>query len=330
MKDMKKLIFALTVMGVSLGLGGCKYDDSYLDVKLSKTMAYFASYQEYTRTVIVGEGMKFKIGAAMAGAIKNPVDQTVDLKIVNYTLKSISDARVQLPTSMFKVNGSPYVLGTNIRTIIPAGQFLGFFEVALDSTAFLADPSSLTNKYTLRVKIASTSLDSIKLGYDSVDVTVKYQASVDGFYLNQSVIKKEFPAGTFVDAKQITDNYLNETDNSAWRLLTKGPYKVEATSPVTSAIKGNAGNTAQIKFNLTMNADNTFTYESIAGQPVITPVSTNTYNSKTRDFTLNYSYKKTGTPVNDTIYHVTTKMIFRNRMVDAFNQTRDYLQYLNK
>jgi hypothetical protein len=82
-----------------------------------------------------------------------------------------------------------------------------------------------------------------------------------------------------------------------------------------------------LKFNLNVDANKVVTYESISGQPVVTPEGTNTYDSKTRDFNLNFNYKKTG---NDTLYRVSSKLIFRNRMVDNVNQTRDYLSYFNK
>ena len=53
---MKKIIFSLTLMVFAV-VGCKKYDDGYLDAKLPKTIAYFASFQEYTRTVVVGEGL---------------------------------------------------------------------------------------------------------------------------------------------------------------------------------------------------------------------------------------------------------------------------------
>jgi hypothetical protein len=331
---MKKIILAIIVFGVAYGFVGCKYDDSYLDAKLPKTIAYFASFQEYTRTVIVGEGLNFKIGGSMAGLLSNKTDQTIDFKIFNYTKKSPFDVRQMLPTALFKINGSAYTTGTEIHATIPAGKFIGYFDVKLDSAAFLANPLSYgirnnpadlftTPVLTVPVRIIRTSLDSIGQGLDSIFISVKYQASVDGYYLYETTVKKEFPAGTMLNAKTQTDNYLNETDNSTYRLFTVAPFKVEVTTPNASIIKG-------LKFNLTVASDKTVTYDAVAvpGQPKVTPESTNTYDSKTRDFALNFNYKK-GTP-NDTIFHVTTKMIFRSRIIDNIVQTRDYLSYLNK
>lgn len=306
---MKNIFLSLII--ILLVFTGCKYDDDYLSPKLDKTIAYFASFQSYSRTVIVGEGLRFKIGAAMAGVVSNNEDRTVDMMISPYPFTT-SDGLIQLPKDLY--NSSE--LGGTIQATIPKGEFLGYFTVQFDSAKFLNDPATLNGKYSIPVKIIATSLDSI--GIDSVMVSVKYMSNVDGYYLYESTVMKE-SGGIIVTAKTITQKYLNESINSTWRLLTKGPFKVEATSAVTAFTNG-------LKFNLTVE-NNTVTYESIIGQPVVSPEGTNTYDSKTRDFDLNFNYKKTG---NDTLYRVNTKLIFRNRMVDKVNQTREYLSYFNK
>jgi hypothetical protein len=213
-------------------------------------------------------------------------------------------------------------LGSPIRVIIPAGDFIGYFTVKLDSINFLNDPismyKSLNNEgYTLPVKIVATSLDSITQGLDSIKVSVKYIARADGYFLYNNVIKKEV-AGAIIDSKTQYDSAVNESDNSAWRLLTQGPFKVKVTSATAAFTNG-------LNFNIYIGANNAVTYESIAGQPVVTAESTNTYDYAHRDFYLNYNYKKPG--ITDTIYHVTSKLIFRNRIRDKVNETRDYLSY---
>lgn len=327
---MKNIILAFIVFGAAFGVVGCKYDDSYLDAKLPKNIAYFASFQEYTRTVIVGEGMNFKIGASMAGSLSNTEDRTVDLKIFNYVKKSFFDKRVMLADSLFKINNLPYVIGSEIRTVIPAGKFTGYFDVNIDSAKFLKAPLAKDGNvpsafYTLPVRIVRTSLDSIGSGNDSVFISVKYQAAVDGYYLYDLTVRKEFPTGSgiFDDTKTQKDKYINENDNSTFRLLTRDPFKVEVTAPLASIISG-------LKFNMTVAADKTITYDAtaVSGQPLVTPELTNVYDSKTRDFDLYFKYRKLGS--NDTTYHVNAKMIFRNRTIDNFVQTREYLSYINK
>lgn len=324
---MKKIILAFLVIGIGFTFTGCKYDDSYLNPELEKKIAYFASEKAYTRTVVVGEGMQFKIGAAMAGALTNDKDRTVDFVIGTYPGVS---PKLLLPSNMYNSNE----LSGTIRGIIPAGQFLGYFTVKIlgnDSIAFLNNPESLTGNYTIPVRLVATSLDSINVSRDSVQVSVKYQSTVEGFYLYQSVIKKEV-GGVIVETKTQTDNYANESDANTFKLSTKGPYKVEVTSAANTIAKADAKNTNVFVFNLNVDANKLITYESVEGQPVITAEGTNSYDSKTRDFQLNYKYSKL--PVvgfnSDTIFHVSTKLIFRNRMLDKINQTRDYLSYFNK
>lgn len=318
---MKKII-SVPLLVIVIMAGCKKYDDGYLNPSLPKTLAYFASFQEYSRTVVVGEGLSFKIGPAMAGVLTNTKDRTVDLQIGTVLNKtSPTDSRILLPPDYYNAGK----LGSTIRVTIPAGQFIGYFTVQLDSVKFLNDPismyKSLNNEgYTLPVKIVGTSLDSVEKGLDSIKVSVKYIAGQDGYYLYNNVVKKEV-GGTILDDKTVIDSAVNESDNSTWRLLTQGPFKVKATSAVSAFTNG-------LSFNLNIDANKVITYESIAGQPVVTAEGTNSYNSKTRDFILNYNYKKPG--ITDTLYHVSSKLIFRNRILDKVNETREYLSYYNQ
>lgn len=335
MKDMKKILLALIVIGT--GFVGCKYDDSYLNPNLPKNTAYFASMTEYNRTVVVGEGLRFKIGAAIGGVLKNEEDRTVDFKInTTYYKRTPADTRVLLPTSYY--NSSE--LGSPIRAIIPKGEYLGYFTVKLDSAKFLADPLSMytdpknnTVGYTLPVKIVGTSCDSINAIKDSIKVSVRYIAGVDGYYLYQSTIKKEI-GGAVIESKTITDNAVGEADVVTWRLLTKGPFTVMATSPANSKLKSDNAGTKSLSFNMTVDQNKVVSVSPVAvpTMPVVTLEGVNTYDSKTRDFSLNFNYKKTvvAPAVNDTVYHVSVKLIFRNRWLDNVNQTREYLSYFNK
>lgn len=294
---------------IVLCLSGCKYNDDYLDPRLDQTIAYFASATSYNRTLIVGEGLYFKIGAAMAGVKENPKDESVYMYI---SREPLSGGKELMPKDYY--NSSE--LSGVIEATIPKGEFLGYFTVKMDSLKFLNDPQSLTGGYALPVKLVDTSLESINTDLDSILVTVKYMSGVDGYYLYESTIKKEV-GGSITDTK--TEKYPNESDNSAWRLETKAPFTVQVSPAVNTSTNG-------VKFNLTVKG-NTVTYEPIAGQPFVEADGSNTYDSKTRDFELNFKYKDNQ---SEAVYHVSTKLIFRNRMVDNFNQTREYLSYFNK
>lgn len=303
---MKKIfIIGLTIL---LGLSGCKYDDDYLNPKLDETIAYFASSASYNRTLIVGEGLQFKIGAAMAGVTENKRNETVDMIIPQDPL---SGGKELLPADYY--NSSD--LSGVIKATIPAGEFLGYFTVKMDSAKFLSDPQSLAGKYALPVKIVDTSLESINEELSEILVTLKYMSNVDGYYLYESTIKEEVNGAV---VRTTSENYPNESDNSTWRLATQAPFTVQVTPAVNSSTNG-------LKFNLTVQ-DNVVSYESVDGQPVVEADGANSYDPKTRDFELNFKYNGSE---EGTIYHVSTKLIFRNRMVDHVNQTREYLSYFN-
>lgn len=314
-----KLIIVLIV--IALNTASCAYDDSYLDAKLPKNMAYFASLKEYHRTLVVGEGLRFKIGAAMAGELNNNADRIADFKLGSAVAFPVTDlVHVPLPTDYFNYEALTGTSGL-AHAVIPKGSFIGYFTVVMDSVKFLNHPIAMlsadqTRFLTLPVKIVSTSLDSVNRANDSVTIKVRYMAGADGFYLYKNTITKTLNGNTVGTA--ITENFASESDEQAWRLLTAGPFKVEVTSAISEKT------TSGLKFN--MIVDNSgISFESIAGQPLVTANGTNTYNRKTHDFQLNYSFRKVG---NDTVYQVSSNLIFRNRMRDGINETRDYLNRL--
>lgn len=323
---MKLTRLILISLGFVLFASSCAYDDSYLDAKLPKNMAYFASLKDYSRTVVVGEGMQFRIGAAMAGALHNDYDRTVNFKIGTMPFALSDTSHVLMPTDYYN-NGSLLSSDGTIQAIIPKGSFIGYFPIILDSVKFLNDPLSLKGKYTIPVKIVSTSLDSINKSNDSIMVRVKYMAGTEGYYLYKNVITKELNGAT---VGQLTENYANESNDQAWQMVTLSPFSVLVTAPIaeysTSMKLTGASVSTPLKFNLTVNSSGV-TYQQASGQAVIQADGTSSYDKKTHDFNLKFSFKK---PSNDTVYHVTSNLIFRNRMVDGINQTRAYLNQLNQ
>lgn len=107
---------------IVLCLSGCKYNDDYLAPRLDQTIAYFASATSYNRTLIVGEGLYFKIGAAMAGVKENPKDESVYMYI---SREPLGGGKELMPKDYY--NSSE--LGGVIEATIPKGEFLGYFTV---------------------------------------------------------------------------------------------------------------------------------------------------------------------------------------------------------
>ena len=100
----------LTFLIITSFISSCAYDDIYLDAKLSKNMAYFASLKDYTRTVVVGEGLQFRIGAAMAGALHNDLDRTVNFKLGTTAFALSDTSHVIMPSNYYNYTS---LLGTD-------------------------------------------------------------------------------------------------------------------------------------------------------------------------------------------------------------------------
>jgi hypothetical protein len=318
---MKLYKLIIVLIAIALNAASCAYDDSYLDAKLPKNMAYFASLKEYHRTLVVGEGLRFKIGAAMAGELNNNADRTVNFKLGSAVAFPFEDlVHVPLQTDYYNYNTLTGSSGL-VQATIPKGLFIGYFTVVMDSVKFLNHPlamlsASQTKFLTLPVKIVSTSLDSVNKANDSITIKVRYMAGTDGYYLYKNTITKKLNGNTV--GTTITENYASESDEQAWRLTTAGPFTVEVASAIAEKT------TSGLKFNLTV-VPSGISYQSIAGQAVVEANGPSTYDKTTRDFILNYTYKKAG---NDTVYHVNSNLIFRNRMRDGINETREYLNKL--
>lgn len=320
-----KLITVIIV--IAINAAGCAYDDSYLDAKLPKNMAYFASTKDYTRTVVVGEGMHFRIGAAMAGVLHNDYDRTVNFKLGTTAFAVTDTSHVLMPANYYNFAALQGADGT-VQAIIPKGSFIGYFPVVLDSVKFLNDPLAIRGKLSIAVKIVATSLDSINKVNDSVTVKVKYMAGTEGYYLYKNTISKELNGVTVGSA--VVENFANESNDQAWSMVTIAPFSVLVTAPIaeytTSMKLAGASVSTPLKFNLTVNSSG-ISYQQIAGQATVLADGTSSYDRKTHDFILKYSFKK---PSNDTIYHVSSNLIFRNRMRDGINETRSYLNQLTQ
>lgn len=295
---------------VLLLLSGCKYDNDWLTPDV-KSMIFFGSALDYERTVIPGEGLQFGIGPALAGVLANKKDWTVDLKILK-DLSILPDNRMLLPDNYY--NSSE--LGGNIRVTIPKGKYFDFFYVKLDSAQFLSDANTMTGSsklYALPVKIVGTSADTINTARDQVLIGVKYQAATEGWYLHETSINSE--TGT------TNEKSFAEADNVCWRMTTRGPFTVRVASPITSTA------TAGLQFDITVQGTTVVFGAQVDDQPLVEPISgqANSYDPATRDFQLNFQYVNPDD--NDRVYKVSTKLTFRNRVVDGINQPRAHLVY---
>jgi len=312
---MKKIQILCTCAVVLVLFAGCKYDEDYLDPQEIRPTVYFASNLAYERTVLPGEGLQFGIGPALAGVINNKKDWTVDLQILKG--EELPGNRLLLPDDYY--NSSE--LSGSIKVTIPKGKYFDYFYVKLDSTKFLNDAKAMIGSdplYALPVKITGTSAEKINEDRNQVLVGIRYQASFDGWYLHETTIEREH--GGVISGRTTEKSYAEDTPVT-WRLATNGPFSVRATGPTGANF--NQG----LQFNITVDGGAVRYDAPVAGQPVVEAISgkANSYNWETRDFELNFKYVKPDN--NDTTYHVSTKLTFRNRMVDGINHPRHVLVY---
>ena len=218
--------------------------------------------------------------------------------------------RLLLPDNYYNAGD----LGGTIKVTIPKGRIFDFFYVKLDSVRFLNDARTMVGSstlYALPVKIVGTSAEGINEERNQVLVAIKYQASFDGWYLHESTIVNS--TGTR------TEKYFTEADNQTYRLTTRGPFTVRAVAPTSSAVING------LQFDITVSGNSVSYGAQITGQPLVEPVAgkPNSYDPKTRNFELNFKYKD----ANNNDVTVSSKLIFRNRIVDGISHPRAHLVY---
>lgn len=180
-KSVKTVLIACIVLAV----GACEpYEDYIKDFDYSAV--YFGT-QKPLRTLVTRENestLDFKLGVTLAGLRENPNSHWATIEIDTNLLDSMpgASAFTLLPDDWYTFN-----LPDN-KIIIPKGKFLGDFTISIDKAKFTADPTSLTKKYALPIRILATSADSILNGDDVVAgkhytvLVVKYINEYSGTY----------------------------------------------------------------------------------------------------------------------------------------------------
>lgn len=170
---MKKLIF-ISMIILTLFTSCHNQDWDFPDYDY--TTVYF-SYQSPVRTIILGEDIydntldnqhKCLIMATMGGVYENRKNVTIDLVVDN----SICDSARFGTKDGDKILAMPsnyYSLPSDMKVVIPAGEFSGGIEVQL-TDAFFADPLAIKNSYVIPLKMSSVSnADSILSGKSDLD-----------------------------------------------------------------------------------------------------------------------------------------------------------------
>ena len=308
---MKNLLFSVfkSMIGLAVfsGLVGCTYDDP--DLTYPYTSVLF-TYQDYSRNVVVGEGLKLNAGIVLAGVLENKQDRKVEYVI---------DPSLLEGTNKSLLPASYYTLGHSSQIVIPKGDLKGYLPVVLDSAAFLADPKSLTGEYVLPIRLVSTSNgETILDEKSSVRMSVSYFGKQFGFYYYSGDFDKVMDGVTYSSSSYA--HIATETDSRRF-LETIGATKFRMIADAKNLkdpmnILSSDGRVVEgcISFLVNLPVFGTdVTIEPDPSSPFeVYPDGASTYDSETRTFRLRYKW----TVPDGSICKVVEDLTFRNRIRD--------------
>ena len=293
---MRKNIFIVLIL--SAILGSCGFEDD--DLAFGKTSAYFYN-QDYNRNIVVGEGLNLKAGIMFSGLIDNNKDRIVKY-VIDPSVISIGTKTV-MPSNY-------YTLTNGTEFVIPKGEHQGYVGIEIDSTAFLADPKSLTGEYVLPFRLTSSSdVDSINSMKDLMVVSVSYWAKQHGnYYYSGQTVRT---SGATVETLTYTNT--STISESIRQLTTVGPKAmlVKADATVGSKDPGKGKFAFHIEAPSAGSGD--VVVSAAPGSAIqLSPNGTSSYDAASRKFFLKYKY-------TDGAYscEATDTLVFRNRVRDV-------------
>jgi hypothetical protein len=317
---MKKILIILIL---SVAMVSC-YEDYIKDFDYSAI--YFPNPVD-VRTVVVGEGLKVNLGAALGGVMENLIDRKVDFKIDNSLITPALLASMKSSTYAFIKNSvskvtelqplpaSYYTLSNPNQIIIKKGWHTGTVTLKVDSTAFLSDPETINAKYILSLYINSADADSLIEAYRSLKVGIKYEHMLFGNYLHGGVTTVKDASGATI---QTIPYYTTRSqgDTKIWQLTT--------ISPNTLVTNGYSDKTSTSKkeLKLTLNGTNVIISSADGSSNTYEANGSNTFNGakliQDRKILLNYKYT-----VGTDTYECQDTLTFRNRFRDGVNEWQD-------
>ncbi|MDR0714206.1 MAG: DUF1735 domain-containing protein [Bacteroidales bacterium] len=295
---MKRYII-IAAVSVLIANGACKFDDP--DDAYPYTSVLFPN-QDYNRNLIVGEGLKLRVGISFTGLMSNDRDRTVQY-IIDPSLIVAAD-RSELPPAY-------YTCGHASQITVPAGQMKGYLPVQLDSAAFLSDPKALTGEYILPVRLVSSSdVDSITEGLDFMRISISYYAKQHGNYTYEGSITRT--QGSL--SEDTTYHNIASEDNGIRFLETTGPTNFRMIADPTNSADPAKSDNFSLLLEAPVHGGGAVT---VAADPlsavVVTPDGESTYDAAGKTFRLRYRY----TLANGTECRVSETLVFRNRIRDV-------------
>lgn len=289
---MKKAILLFCVLGLGSLVSSCGFDDPIVEYP-EKSVLF--TYQNYKRELVVGEGLKFKLGVVFAGLEKSDRDRKVKY-VIDETL--IPAGKTLLPAEYYSAANASEI-------IVPKGDLKGYVQFQMDSLKFISDPKSLTGEYVLPFRIVEADADKITEGKDYMVLSLKYLAKQFGYY--------EYKGSRTPEGGE-EEKYNNvATDKTSYReLVTVGPSTLRMKADAFA--NGDPLKAAKVTMLLEV-APLGGTAVTISADPTspvaVEPAGESTYDPATHTFVLNYKYTVSGTT-----YTASDKLTFRNRIRD--------------
>lgn len=276
-----------------LVLGGCRFDDDALEYP---TKAMLFTYQDYNRELVVGEGLKFKLGIVFAGQERSDRDRKATY-VVDPSL--VPDGCELMPPDYYQCSDPSTI-------VVRKGELKGYMPVVLDSLKFVSDPKSMTGDYVIPFRLVSADADVITEGKEYMVLHLKYLAKQFGYYRYSGKAKRD-------DGEVLGYESVSTETISVRQLTTAGP----ATLRLVADPYGTANDPAKaIGFSMLLDVP-TFGGGKVVVSPdpnsgvKVLPDGESSYDAATKTFILRYKYTAGGKE-----YSAEDVMRFRNRIRD--------------
>lgn len=327
-----KKILALLVL--SIAMVSC-YEEYLLDYP--STSIYFPIQQD-VRTFVVGEGMKFKVGAALGGVRTNTLDRNVSFTLDPTLITPARLLAMQTSSWAYIKNNT---LGLAALQLLPAtyytmtpsssamliasGWHEGAITIKADSTLFLNDSvNTIKSTYVLPFYITAADADSILEPKRFNIVGARFDNMLFGNYwhggaalINRASNPNLFQrADTTIAYRTLVPNL----DNLIWGLTTNGPSTLICNGYHDKIVV--AGKNIM---KLTLKGTNVTITSGPDAPYVITQEGACTFNNskllQDRRIYIKYTYTQTVSPFFT--FHCTDTLRFRNRIRDGINEWQD-------
>lgn len=321
---MKKIV-AFVVL--SIAMVSC-YEEYLNDYPY--TGIYFPVQQD-VRTFVVGEGMKFKVGATLGGVRQNTMDRNVsfvlDPALITAarlaSMKVSSQNHVKNPTSkvtaLQQLPATHFTLSNNTTMVIASGLHTGTVTVKADSVAFLNDSLKTTgiSTYVLPFYITDADADTLLESRRYNVVGTMFENMLFGNYWHGGLARVERPGKADSTVKYFTTIPIPE--NRIWTLTTSGP-----TTLICNGYANATTSATATQMKLVKKGTKILISAAAGSKYAFSADGECTYNNSKllQDRRIYLKYKYTD-PASGFTYHCTDTMRFRNRIRDGINEWQD-------